>query len=360
MDYNQIMRALKAGDIAPLYLLHGEETYYIDQVADYLENHVLSEAEKGFNFTVRHGRDTIKRTGTQGGVTNEPIDFQVLYNDLSRLPMMAARQLVILKEAQAFKDLNKLERYVSKPVPTTIFVLCHPGKKLSKATKLGKAFSEQEKAGKAVILEVKKLYDNQVPQWIDGYLRDKQLKIRPDAAQLLAENVGTDLAKLTNELDKLALNVPKGKEITAKLVERFVGISREYNIFELQRAIGERDLAKAQRILDYFKANPKKGPLVVVVATLYNFFSKLYMYHAVSRQSEKDILKALGLRSGWFLKEYRAAAKYYTARRTEAVLGILREYDLKGKGVDYNLTGTGDNELLKEMVVRIVRVMSAE
>ena len=348
------MSALKAGKVAPLYLLHGEETYYIDQITDYLENHVLTEAEKGFNFTVRHGRDTIKRTGAQGGMFNEPIDFQVIYNDLSRLPMMAARQLVILKEGQAFKDLNKLVSYVEKPVPTTIFVLCHPGKKISKATKLGKAFTAQEKAGEAVILEVKKLYDNQVPQWIDGYLRDKQLKIRPDAAQLIAENVGTDLSKLTNELDKLALNLPKGKEVTAKLVERFVGISREYNIFELQRAVGERDVAKAQRILTYFKANPKKGPLVVVVATFYNFFSKLYMYHAASRKPEKELLKTLDLRSSWFLKEYRAAAKYYTAPRTERVLGILREYDLKGKGVDYNLTGTGDGELLRELVWKIV------
>ena len=356
MDYTQIMSALKAGKLAPLYLLHGEETYYIDQVADYLENHVLSEAEKGFNFTVRHGRDTIKRTGAQGGTFNEAIDFQVVYNDLSRLPMMAPRQLVILKEGQAFKDLNKLASYVEKPVPTTIFVLCHPGKKLSKATKLGKAFAAQEKAGKAVILDVKKLYDNQVPQWIDGYLRDQRRKIRPDAAQLIAENVGTDLAKLTNELDKLILNIPEGKEVTTKLVERFVGISREYNIFELQRAVGERDLAKAYRITDYFKANPKKGPLVVVVATLYNFFSKLFVYHSVSRLPEKELLKALELRSSWFLKEYRAAARYYNRARTERVLGLLHEYDLKSKGVDYNLTGTGDNELLREMIWRIVHV----
>ena len=350
------MQSLKAGQFRPLYLLQGEETFYIDQACDYLEHHVLSEAEKGFNLTVRHGRDSIRRQGPQGGMVSEAIDFQVIYNDLSRMPMMAARQLVILKEAQAFKDFDKLIRYVENPAATTIFVVCYRGKKVSKATKIGKAFAAAEKAGKAAILEVKKLYDNQVPQWIDGYLRDKQLKIRPDAAAMLAEHIGTDLGRLTNELDKLALNVAKGKEITTKLVEQFVGISRKYNPYELKSAVVERDALKAQRILDYFSANPKEGPIQRVLLSFYYYFSGLYVYHAVRQRPEKEIIKTMNLRGGWALKEYRAGAKYYHPLRTEAVLNLLKEYDLKGKGVDFNLTGTGDQELLRELTWRIMHI----
>lgn len=322
--------------------MQGGESYFIDTIADYIEANALTEAEKGFNQTILYGKDT---------------DSMTVVDNARRYPMMAQRQLVMLKEAQEMSTIQQLLSYVEKPSPTTVLVICHKHKKLKMNTKLGKALKKN-----AVVLESKALYDNQIADWIVGYLKEKKLTITPQAAELTAEYLGTKLDKVANELDKLAINVPAGTQITDKHIEENIGISREYNIFELQRALAQRDVLKSNRIVNYFISNPRKNPLVLVIGTVYNFFSKVYMYHFVKNEHESVILKKLGLRSNWFLKEYRAAAGKYPLPYVERVLAILKEYDLRSKGIHLS-EGTADKEmgemtpqaeLLKEMVWKIL------
>lgn len=302
----------------------------------------MTDAEKGFNQTILYGKDT---------------DSMTVVDNARRYPMMAQRQLVMLKEAQEMSTIQQLLSYVEKPSPTTILVICHKHKKLNMNTKLGKALKKT-----AVVLESKPLYDNQVADWIVGYLRAKKLTITPQAAELTAEYLGTKLDKVANELDKLAINVPAGTQITDKHIEENIGISREYNIFELQRALAQRDVLKSNRIVNYFISNPRKNPLVLVIGTCYNFFSKVYMYHYVKNEHESTILKKLGLRSNWFLKEYRAAAGKYPLPYVERVLSTLKEYDLRSKGIHLSASTadkemgemTPEAELLKEMVWKIL------
>lgn len=255
------------------------------------------------------------------------------------------------------KSLPQLLSYVESPSPTTVLVLCYKHKKLNLNSKFGKSLKKN-----AVVLEQKPLYENQVADWIVNYLKGKKLEIGPKAAELTAEYLGTNLGKITNELDKLAINLPAGIEVTDKHIEENIGISREYNIFELQRALAGRNVLKANRIVKYFISNPKKNPLVLVIGTVYNFFSKVYMYHFVKNQSEQEVLRTLGLRSNWFLKEYRGAAQKFSKQKTEQVLSLLKEYDLRSKGIHLSQstadkeTGeqTPEAELLREMVWRIL------
>lgn len=334
MTYEQIMAELKQQKYRPVYFLHGEEPYFIDAISDYIEQHALGEGERAFNQTVLYGKDTT---------------HLMVADCARRYPMMAERQVVIVKEAQDMKSLPELLSYVERPMPTTVLVLCHKYKKLAMTTKLGKLL-----ATKALVYESKALYDNQVPDWIAGYLTGMKLRISPKAAGIVAEYLGTDLAKIANELDKLALNLAPGTEINEKHIEDNIGISKDYNVFELQKAIGQRDVLKANRIVNYFAANPGKNPMVTVVSALFNYFSKVYMFHFVADKPESDILSALGLRSAFFLRDYKAAARNFRVAQTEHIIGILREYDLKSKGVDYNSTGKQDGDLMKEMVWRIL------
>jgi DNA polymerase-3 subunit delta len=336
MSYQSILQDVKAGKFAPVYFLHGPEPYFIDVVCDAIEAHALAEHERAFNQTILYGRDA---------------DHLTIVDAARRFPMMAERQLVVVKEAQDMKDLKDLQTYVEKPAPTTVLVLCHKHKNYN----LNSGFGKAVKAG-AVVLESKALYDNEVPEWIGGYLRDKKLKIEPAAAALIGEYLGTDLSKIANELDKLALNVPGGATVTDKEVEQNIGISRDYNVFELQKALGQRDALKVGRIVNYFAANPKNGPMPVVVASLYGYFSKIFMLSEMSQAPEKEVLEALSLRSSYFLKDYRAALRQYPRSKSEAVMAILREYDLKSKGVDYNATGKPEGELLREMTWRILHL----
>ncbi len=349
MTHHQILTELKNKNYKPVYFLTGSESYFIDLISDYFENEVLSESEKSFNFTLRHGRDTLKRTGKLGGTYTEPIDYQTIYNDLTRLPMMAPFQLVILKEAQEFKDLQKLADYISKPSPTTIFVICWKHKKFNVKSKFGKLVRE-----KSVFFSGKKLWDNEVPDWIRNELRVRKLRITQHAAHLMAEYLGTDLSKIANELEKLQINLPEGTEVTDKQVEEYIGISREYNIFELQKAIGKRDVEKTNRIINYFISNPRKNPLVLIIGTLFNYFSKIYMFHFLKSAPEKEIMSKLNLRSGFILREYRNTIRQYSYTKTLEVLNILKEYDLKSKGVGFNNVAKPEGELLKEMTWRIL------
>lgn len=334
MTYLDILKDLKAKKYHPIYFLHGDEAYFIDAVSHHIEHEVLNETEKAFNLTILYGKDA---------------DHLAVIDNARRYPVMAERQVVLVKEAQDMKTLADLATYVEKPLESTILAICYKYKKFNLNTKFGKLLKE-----KAVVLDAKKLYDNQVPVWIRDYLKTKKFQINATAAELLGEYLGTDLSKIVNELDKLILNLPKGTEISEKDIEENIGISKDYNVFELQRALGTRDVLRANRIVQYFAANPKNNPLPMVIGSLYNFFSKLYMLQFLRNSPEKDMLEALKLRSAFFLKEYRAAASHFSRDKTEEVIALLREYDLKSKGVGYVSTGKDDGELLKEMVWRIL------
>lgn len=334
MTFEQIVASIKKKKFKPVYFLHGTEPYFIDAISDLIEERLLTESEKAFNQLILYGKES---------------NHLEVVDQARRYPMMSQYQLVLLKEAQEMKSLKELEGYIQSPTPSTVLVICHKHKKLNMNT----AFGKKLKAN-AVVFESKALYDNQVPDWITKYLKKKKLTISPPAAGIIAEYLGTKLSKIVNELDKLAINLAPGSEITPKEVETHIGISKDYNVFELQRAITQRDVLKANRIVRYFAANPKKGPMPVVVSSLYNFFSKVYMLHFLRNLSDQEVLKALNLRSAWFLKEYRLAARNFNRLKTEGVIDILKEYDLKSKGVGFNNTGKPEGDLLKEMIWKLL------
>jgi DNA polymerase III subunit delta len=234
MTYKQITEALKKGNIAPVYFLHGEEDYYIDELTKFIENKLLTEDEKAFNFTVLYGKDS---------------DFKNILDAARRYPVMAERQVVIVKEAQDLKTLDNLDAYIENPLDTTVLVLAHKHKTLDKRKKFGKTLEKSEKAGKAVIFESKKLYENELPDWITDYLKEEQIRIEPDAAQMMADYLGNDLSKITNELGKLLILLPKGSSVTRELIQQNIGASKDYDVFELQAAIAERN---AQKVIKLF------------------------------------------------------------------------------------------------------------
>ncbi len=332
MTYKEILKDLKAKKYQPIYLLHGDEAYYIDKISEYIEENVLTEAERSFNQTIIYGKEAETKT---------------VIDTASRYPMMAERQVVILKEAQEMKTLKDLQPYVEHAVPSTILVICHKHKKFDSRTKLAKSLKS-----KAVVFESKKLYDNQIADWIKTYLKERKLNIEADASELIAEYLGTDLSKISNELDKLVINLPAGSSINAQHVQDNIGISKDYNVFELQKSLGQRDILKTQRIINYFISNPKKNPLVVVVGTLYNFFSKVYQAHYLKNLSDNELSSALGLRSSYFVRDYKLARKNFSLLKSQEIIALLKEYDLRSKGVENN--GTTPGELMREMVYQIL------
>lgn len=336
MTYDAILKDLKKGSFKPVYFLHGEESYFIDVISDWIEKNALPEEQKAFNQTILYGKDS---------------DPQTLRDAARRLPMMAERQVIVLKEAQEMKGLQELESYVKNPVPSTLLVIAHKHKKLRMNTRLGKVIKSNSE--QVVFFEAKALYENKIPAWITAHLQDKGLDIQPDAAALVAEYLGTDLSKVVNELDKLTLNLEGKTKITPKEVEQHIGISKDYNVFELQKALGQRDLVKSNRIVNYFASNPRKNPIQVVVASLFNYFSKLLMLHDLRSLSDKDLAGKIKV-NPYFLREYRAAAQKFNRPQVEKIILLLSEYDLKGKGVNYDGGGKPGGELLKEMIWRIL------
>ncbi|MFN0036456.1 MAG: DNA polymerase III subunit delta [Saprospiraceae bacterium] len=333
MTADEILRDIQAGRFAPVYFLHGEEPFFMDQIADAVEAKALPEAERGFNQTILYGKD---------------LDHLSLLDHLRRYPMMSERQVVILREAQEMKSLSELTGYLENPMPSTVFVACHKHKKVDARTKFGKALG-----GKGIVFfESKKLYDNQIPDWISSACRARKQNIEPAAAALMAEYLGTDLAKIANELDKLALNLPPGTAISVAHVQHNIGISKEYNVFELQKALATRDRTKVARIQQHFAANLKKNPLIVAISSLYAYFSKVFMLHALKGQPDSEVLKALDLRSDWFLKEYKMAAANFSAAQCAQVIAHLKDYDLRSKGVHND--GTEESELMKELFWKIL------
>ncbi len=327
----QLISDITNNNIKPVYFLAGEEPYYIDKITDFIAENVLPEHEREFNQLVLYGHD---------------VSVAEIINQAKRFPMMAERQVVIVKEAQALvKTIEQLAPYVNNPQPTTVLVICYKYKKIDKRKALYKAVKE-----KGVYFESKKLYDNQIPDWIKRYVANKKYRISDKSCMMLAEFLGNDLGKIENELQKLMMIIPPEVEITPELIEKNIGISKDFNNFELQKAIAQRDFAKATRIINYFAQNPKDNPLVLTVSALYSFFTNLLRYHGLHDHSKKTVSAALKI-SPWFVIEYQIAAKNYPMRRVSEILSYLRETDTKGKGVGASATPSG--ELLKELIVKI-------
>ncbi|WP_196893132.1 DNA polymerase III subunit delta [Aureivirga marina] len=330
-DVNKIVSDIKNGNTKPIYFLMGEEPYYIDRIAEYIEENVLSEADKGFNQMVLYGRD---------------VSIDEIVSNAKRFPMMAEKQVIIVKEAQDLsRTIEQLVPYTENPQESTVLVFCYKYKKLDKRKKLYKSIDK-----KGVLFESKRLYENQVPDWIQKVLAGKKYKIEPKASIMLTEFLGTDLAKINNELQKLLIILPEGTTITAKHVEDNIGISKEFNNFELRKAIGERNILKANQIITHFSLNPKNHPLQVTISLLNTFFTQLLLVHGLSDKSKQSISKTLGVNM-FFVPEYLIALKNYPMRKVSQVISFLRDADVKSKGVEANIS---NEDLLKELIFKII------
>jgi len=328
------MSDLKNRIFRPVYFLAGEEPYYIDLITDYIEDKVLPEAEKSFNQIVLYADDT---------------NIASIIDVARRFPMMASHQVVIIKEAQSLKRIEDLAIYLEKPLASTILVFSYKYKTLDKRTKLFKTLESH-----AVYFESPRLRDYQIPGWIDRYLMKKGIKTDPSASAMLTEYLGTDLHKIANELDKLIITLPAGKPvITTELIEKNIGISKDYNNFELQKSIGEKNIMKSNMIVRYFADNPKDNPMTLTVASLFGFFSKLLQYHYLTDKSKNNVAAALKV-NPFFVKDYESAAVKYNVAKTVQIISLLRTYDMRSKG--FGDAGTEPGELLRELVYRILHI----
>ncbi|MFD0836378.1 DNA polymerase III subunit delta [Mariniflexile aquimaris] len=331
-EVKQLVTDIKSGKLKPIYFLMGEEPYYIDKISDFIEANVLAEDEKGFNQMVLYGRD---------------VSVEDVVSNAKRYPMMAEYQVIIVKEAQDLsRTIEKLADYAKQPQPSTILVLNYKYKTIDKRKALYKTL---KKTG--VVYESKKLYENQVADWIRRVLASKNYTIVPKAAQMLVEFLGTDLSKINNELEKLQIILPKGTQISPEHIEENIGISKDFNNFELRHAIGERNAFKAFQIVNYFAENPKDNPMVVTVSLLFSFFSQLLHFHGLSDKSPRNVASALKV-NPYFVNDYITAARNYPMKKVSEVVSTLREFDVKSKGVGANAISQGD--LLKELMVKIL------
>ena len=327
----QITKDIKSGNIKPIYFFMGEEPYYIDKLTEFIDDNVLSEEEKGFNQMTIYGKDS---------------SIEEIISNAKRFPMMAERQVVIVKEAQELsRTIDKLESYIENPQPTTVLVFAYKYKTLDKRKKVSKLLAKH-----AVLFESKKLYENQVGDWIKRTLSGKGYGIEPKAAAMLVEFLGTDLSKINNELDKLKIILPKGHTFSPKDIEENIGISKDYNNFELRKAIGERDQLKAFKIAEYFAHNPKDNPIVVTTGLVFGFFSQLLQYHGLKDKSKANVASVLKI-NPFFVKDYEIAFRNYPMRKVSAIITSLRDIDVKSKGVGSN--SIPQRDLLNEMLVKI-------
>ena len=332
MDFEGILENLKKKIYHPIYLLQGEEPFFIDQISNYIEKNVLTEAEKGFNQTIFYGKDS------------EP---QNIAESSLRFPMMADKQVIIVKEAQSMRKIEDLGNYAEKPLASTLLVLNFKYKTLDARTKLAKAIKKN-----GVILTTKKIYENQIPAWIEKYLKKRDFTIAPQAAQILTAYLGNDLGKVANELNKLVIAVKDTNKITPEHIEKNIGLSKDYNLFELQDALGSRNIFKANQIIQYFGANPQEHPIQKTTATLFSYYSKIFSYHFLKDKSERNAVAQLGGHP-FYIRKIMAASKKYNPTKLYEIIGILREYDMKSKGM--GVSGlTESSELQKEMIYKIL------
>lgn len=331
-EAKQIVNSIKQGNIQPIYFLMGEEPYYIDKISDFISENILAEEERGFNQIIMYGRDTT---------------IDDIASNARRYPMMAERQVLIVKEAQDLsRSIESLSAYADNPQPTTVLVMCYKYKKIDKRKKLYKSIKDS-----GVIFESKRLYENQVAPWIQKTLKSRGYSITPKAAQMLVEFLGMDLGKIDNELEKLQLIISKETQITPELIEENIGISKDFNNFELRKAIGERDVLKVHRIINYFAQNPKDNPLVVTISLLFSLFSQILQYHGLPDKSKGNVAKQLKV-SPFFVSDYVLAARNYPMKKASRAIDLLHETDAKSKGVGAANVSQGD--LLKELLVKIM------
>lgn len=335
MSAQILLNDIKQRRFKPIYLLHGEESYYIDLIADSIENTVLDEAHKGFDQTILYGKD---------------VDFLQIISMAKRYPMMGEYQVIIIKEAQGLKwkeESEFLSKYVEQLTPSTILVFAFKHAKFDSRTKLYKAIEK-----KGLVFESKKIYDNKIGAWIVDELKTSGHKIQLQGAELMANYLGNDLSKIANELQKLILNVPKSREISMLDIEQNIGISKDFNVYELQNAIGMRDTLKALQIVDYFSANPKSNNIVRVISTLSGYFTKILRYHYLSDKSSASVAKALGVHP-FYVREYEQASRNFSRRKIFTVFSVLRDSDLKSKGLNVGLN-TSDGDQMREMIFKIL------
>ena len=331
MSAEKIITDWKNKKFKPVYWLEGEEPFFIDEVVDYAEHNILNESEASFNLTVFYGKDA---------------DWASVLNACMGYPMFGERKVVLLKEAQHMKDIDKLENYIQRPLVSTVFVISYKDKKLDARTKFSKAVKQNGE-----LLSTKKIYDNQLPEWTSEMIAAKGLSIQSNALSILVDHIGNDLSRLKNEIEKISINLNKRKNITEEDIENYVGVSKEFNVFELQDAISQKNLPKAIRIIQYFGANPKAGPVQLILPTLYNYFSKIYTAAAESNLSEAA-LKPLFYNNPFAVKQAIVAINNYGYSGTEKILLLLHEYNLKNIGI--NNGGSSDADLLKELAVKII------
>lgn len=331
MSAEKIIADWKKGNFKPIYWLEGEEPYHIDKVIEYAEHKILSESEASFNLTVFYGRDA---------------DWAAVVNACRRYPMFAERQVVLLKEAQQMKDIEKLEGYIDNPLSSTVFVVSYKDKKVDARTKFAKLLK-----AKGEMVTTKKLYDNQLPQWANEMVESKGLSINQKALALLVDHIGNDLNRIENEIEKLAVNLGNRKAISEDDIEKYIGVSKEFNVFELQDALGKKNLPKAIRIIQYFQSNPKAAPIQLILPSLYGYFSKVYMIFGAGSNDEKMIASAIGV-NPFFVRDYLVAAKNYGQQGVEKALMLFHQYNLRSIGV--HDAGTEDGDLMKELVVKMM------
>jgi len=334
VTYEEIISDLKNRIFKPVYFLAGEEPYYIDLITEYIQEKVLPEDEKAFNQIIFYGDDT---------------NIAAVIDTARRFPMMSSHQVLIIKEAQSLKKIDDLVVYLEKPLLSTILVFSYKYKTIDKRTKLYKTLESH-----GVYFESARIRDYLIPAWIERYLMVKGIKTDPSASAMLTEYLGTDLHKIVNELDKLIITLPVGKPvITTSLIEKNIGISKDYNNFELQKAIGEKNILKANMIVHYFANNPKDNPITLSIASLFGFFSKLLTFHYLTDKSRNNVAAALKV-NPFFVKEYENSATKYNVSKTVQIISLLRTYDMKSKG--FGDPGTEPGDLLKELVFRILHL----
>lgn len=336
-EVQDILKQLHNKNYQPIYFLQGEESYFIDVIADYIEANVLTDAEKGFNQTILYGKE---------------VDVNTILQNAKRFPMMSEKQVVIVKEAQDIKDLGKesgqeaLNNYINNPLTSTVLVFTHKHKTIDGRKSLGKTLAK-----KAVFLTTKRLYENQVPDWITQYVQEKGYKISTKASLLIASSVGTSLSTISNELGKIFISLKAGEEINENHVEKNIGVSKDFNVFELNNAIMAKDILKANQIINYFHKNPKSAPLVVVVTNIFNTFCKLLLVHQTQDKSDANLASKIGVHP-FFVKEYKRATALYSLGACVNIISYIREADGKSKGV--NAGNANDLEISKELLFKIL------
>lgn len=332
-----VLKEIQNNQYAPIYFLQGEEPYYIDLIVNYIEKNALSEVEKGFNQLVLYGKD---------------VDINTIITNARRYPMMSDRQVVIVKEAQEIQDLGKedglkvLDGYFKNPLPSTILVFAHKYKTIDGRKAIGKTIEKF-----AVMVTTKKLYDNQLPEWIQGYVKSKGFTIDQKAVHMLADNIGNNLERLSNEIDKVLINFPSGTLLNPDIIQKYVGISKEYNIFELQKALGIKDVLKANQIIRYFESNPKNNPLIPIIAVLFSFYTKLLLIHHAKDKSERSLATALQM-NPYIIKEYVIASRNYSLGKIIQNIQFLSIADLHSKGIETSYVSEG--QILKELVFKLL------